>query len=80
MAIRRREAVQPAFDALLAFVDEVLPMDAADVQRAKEIVLSNEQLSARGAIHVAIMQREGIDQIMSFDAGFDQVPGITRLY
>jgi len=25
------------------------------------------------------MERHGIDQIMTFDAGFDEVPGILRL-
>lgn len=39
IAIRRREAVQPAFDALLGVVDELFPVEAIDVQQAKDIVL-----------------------------------------
>ena len=42
-------------------------------------VLGNRQLSARDAIHVAVMQREGVGRILSFDGGFDGVPGIERL-
>ncbi len=78
-AINRREAIQPAFDALLGVVDEVFAMAARDVERAKAIVLGKQSLSARDALHLAIMEREKVDRIMSFDTGFDGVPGITRL-
>ncbi|MDB4957338.1 MAG: vapC13 [Myxococcales bacterium] len=80
VAIGRREAIQPAFDAVLGVVDNVFAVDAVDAERAKAIVLGSKQLSARDAIHLAIMERHGIDQIMSFDAGFDGFPGITRVH
>ncbi len=79
VAINRRPAIQPAFDALLGIVDEVLPVDVAAAERAKQIVLQYQHLSARDAIHVSIMQQNGIGQILSFDAGFDALPGISRL-
>jgi predicted nucleic acid-binding protein len=78
VAIDRRDAIQPAFDALLGVVDEVLAVDAPAVERAKAIVLGRRRLSARDAIHVAVMGQHGITDIMSFDAGFDGYPGITR--
>lgn len=78
-AIQRRDAIQLAFDALLGVVDEVLPIDWTAVERAKEIVLGYNGLSARDAVHLAVMETHGIDRIFSFDAGFDQFPGITRL-
>lgn len=28
--------------------------------------------------HVALMQREHIDEIFTFDEGFDRIPGVTR--
>jgi predicted nucleic acid-binding protein len=79
VAIRRRDAIEPAFDALLGVVDEVLPVEVRDVVRAREIVLGSERLSARDALHLAIMERHGVDKILSFDRGFDDHPGITRL-
>ncbi len=79
VAIRRREAIQPAFDALLAVVDEVLTVTHEDVQRARHLVLGNHELSARDALHVAVMEAHGVTQILSFDRGFDGVPGIRRL-
>jgi hypothetical protein len=79
VAIDRRDAIQPAFEVLLGVVDEVLPITLGDVQRAKEIVLASPSLSARDAVHVAIMEAHGIPTILSFDRGFDGVPGISRL-
>ncbi len=79
VAIGRREAIQPAFDALLGVVDEVYPIDAEDANAAKQIVLGANQLSARDAIHVAVMRRHDVERILSFDTGFDGVPGVTRI-
>jgi predicted nucleic acid-binding protein len=78
-AIDRRDAIQPAFDALLSVVDEVLPVDHKAVERAKQIVLEYRRLSARDAVHLAIMEKHGIERILSFASGFDSFPGITRL-
>lgn len=78
-AIGRREAIQPAFDALLGVVDEVLPIEPRDVEAAKTILLSRSRLSARDAIHLAVMKRHQIDRLFSFDRGFDAYPGIRRL-
>jgi predicted nucleic acid-binding protein len=79
IAIDRRDAIQTAYDALLAIIDEVLPVHLNAAQRAKEIVLGNRRLSARDALHIAVMEQNGIERILSFDAGFDGFPGITRL-
>src|SRR5579864_7481463 len=79
VAINRLDAIQPAFDALLKVVDDVLPVDRAVVERAKQIVLSYQRLSARDAVHLAVMERHGIEQILTFDSGFDGFPGIIRL-
>ena len=79
VAIDRRDAIQPAFDALLGLVDQVLSVDQGAVERAKQIVLGYRQLSARDAVHLSVMEQNGIHQILSFDSGLDVFPGITRL-
>jgi predicted nucleic acid-binding protein len=78
-AIDRRDAIQPAFDALLGVIDEVLPVERRHTERAKNIVLGSRRVSARDALHVAVMELAGISQIISFDSEFDRMPGITRL-
>jgi len=79
VAIERRDAIQPAFDALLGVVDEIFPIEAEDANEAKQIVLGVNRLSARDAIHVAVMRRRGVERILTFDTGFDGVPGVTRV-
>ncbi len=79
VAIDRRDAIQPAFDAILGVVDEVFTVTLPDIENAKTIVLGKKQLSARDALHAAVMGREGVSRIMSFDAGFDALPGLMRL-
>ena len=78
-AIDRREAIQPAFDAVVGVVDEVFPVEASDVEQAKIVLAGSRRLSARDALHIAIMERYGIDRILSFDSGFDTRPGVTRI-
>lgn len=79
VAIERRDAIEPAFEVLLGVIDEVFPVDGEDVRRALSVVLHNTRLSARDALHVSVMERHGIDRILTFDTAFDDVPGIRRI-
>ena len=79
VAIGRRDAIQPAFDALLGAVDDVFPVTTETVTRARDIVFGSPALSARDAIHVAVMRQHDVEEILSFDRGFDDIPGIRRL-
>jgi predicted nucleic acid-binding protein len=78
-AIGRRDAIQPAWDVLAAVTDDVFPIELADADRARAIVLERHSLSARDALHAAVMHRHGVTRIMSFDTGFDVLPDLTRL-
>ena len=78
-AIGRLDAIQPAFDALLGVVDEVFPIDAADVDLAKDVLLAARSFTARDALHIAVLERHGIGHVMSFDSDFDRRPGLTRI-
>lgn len=77
VAIDRRDAIGPASDILLGVVEEVFPVERSDVERGRRVVLTTA-LSARDAVHLAIMRRRGVDRIMTFDRGFDGIAGITR--
>ena len=79
VAIDRRDAIQSVFDAILGLVDEVLPIRREEAEVAKRIVLGTREVSSRVAIHMAVMETNELDRIMSFDAGFDRYPGIERL-
>jgi predicted nucleic acid-binding protein len=80
-AIDRREAIGPAFDVLSSIVDVVYSIDLPDVERARALVAGKRRkLSARDPIHLAVMERHGIKRILSFDAGFDSISSVTRIY
>jgi predicted nucleic acid-binding protein len=79
-ALKRLDAIQPALDALLGVVDEIFPVDADDVTNARDVMMGRAKLSARDAVHVAVMKRRGIERVMSFDAGFDAVAWLERVY
>lgn len=78
-AINRREAIPAAFDLLDRAVDEVLPIEPRDVYRAKDLLLSSRTLSARDSLHAAVMEHHKIRRLMSFDSGYDGLPGLERL-
>ncbi len=79
VAIDRRDAIGPAFDAITAVVDAIYPIEPEDVERARQLVETTRRLSARDALHVAVMEHRNIDRILSFDRGFDGLPGVIRL-
>ena len=78
-ALKRPDAIQPAFDALLGVVDEVFPVEAEDVKQARDVMMGLGKLSAREALHVAVMKRRGITRVLSFDSGFDAVGWVERV-
>jgi uncharacterized protein len=57
----------------------VLSIEHEDVEAAKDLLLRYTSLSARDAVHAAVMLHHGIERIMTFDRGFDAHPGIERL-
>lgn len=79
VAIRRRDAIQQAFDAVLELVDDVLAIEHSDAEEARAIILEHRRCSARDAVHVAVMRRHQIKRILTFDRGFDRFAGIQRI-
>ena len=79
-AIHKREAIGPTLQVTIDIADEVFPINKADVLRAGEITQNPASLSARDAIHIAVMERHGIRSILSFDADFDRWPGLKRIH
>lgn len=78
-AIQRPEAIDPAFAVLSGVVDEVLSVELEDVRSARDVLGAQPGLSARDALHVAVMRRHDVRRVMSFDAGFDRIEGIERI-
>jgi predicted nucleic acid-binding protein len=78
-SIGRDQLIGHAFLLLKRLSRLVLPIDLEVIEQARAVMLQHPKISARDAVHVSIMNVHGITRILSFDAGFDRVPGITRL-
>ncbi|MXX44277.1 MAG: type II toxin-antitoxin system VapC family toxin [Acidimicrobiales bacterium] len=78
-AIDRLDAIEPAFASLDALVDDVLAFGVAEVRAARALLGSISSLSARDALHAAVMASAGVTRIFSFDRGFDAVEELERL-
>ena len=79
-AIRRTDAIDVAFRSLDAIADEILTFGMREIRAAKSIIDAVDGVSARDALHVAIMRSSRIDRILSFDRGFDAFPELDRLH
>jgi predicted nucleic acid-binding protein len=79
LSLDRRDRIGVAFDVLQEIVDDVFAVEKDHVLAAKDLVLAHQQLSARDAVHVAVMQRRQITEVLSFNHGFDAVTGMTRI-
>ena len=79
-AIRRTDAIDVAFRSLDTIADEVLTFGMREIRAAKSIIDAVDGVSARDALHVAIMRSSRIERILSFDRGFDAFPELDRLH
>ena len=77
-AIRRPDAIHAAFESLDAIADDVLTFGMSEIRAARALIGSVDGLSARDALHVAVMRKAGTNRILSSDVGFDNCPGIDR--
>ena len=68
-----------AVHAAAGMVAEVFPVSGADVMRAGVLLQGHRAMSARDAIHVAVMQGNHVSTIVSLDHDFDGISGIRRV-
>lgn len=74
------EPGRPALDSFADLTRErVEPVYAVDVEEAADLAIGHPRLSARDLVHLAVMKRLGVTQIVTADAGFDRVPDVERL-
>ncbi len=80
-AYRRRQLDRGLMvsSGLLTIVDTVYPYEQPDALAMMDLMRRVPGLSARDAIHAAVMQRRGLTHIVTADNDFARVPGITAL-
>ena len=78
-ALGKRELAREVYDLFVEICPVVHPVTIADTDRARDLLGRSGKLSARDAIHVAVMLNHGVPWIASFDRGFEGIAGIRRL-
>ena len=77
-ALRRVDLAREVYDLFVELCPVVLSVTLADTDRARDFLGGISGLSARDAVHAAVMRNHDIEWVATFDKGFDAVPGIRR--
>jgi predicted nucleic acid-binding protein len=78
-ALGRREFGRELYDLFVEVCPVVLSVTLADTDRARDLLVAVEGISARDAVHAGLMLNHDIEWIATYDVGFDRVTGIRRV-
>ncbi len=74
---QREEGASQVAD-LLELFPHAMPVGAGEIKVAMSLFSRHPRLSARDAIHAAVVQVHGLEGIVSADRAFDSIPGFKR--
>lgn len=77
-ALGRTDLATSVYDLFVEICPVVFPVTLADTDRTRALLPGLADVSVRDALHAAVMLDNGVTEIATFDAGFDQIRGITR--
>ncbi len=77
-ALHRLDLARDVYDLFVQLCPVVLSVTLADTDRARDLLLATPGISARDALHAAVMLNHEVEWVATFDRGFDSVPGIRR--
>lgn len=78
-ALKRIDIGREVYDLFVQLCAQVLPVTLADTDQAKSLLGAGHDISARDAVHAAVMRNNALEWIATFDTGFDQIRGIRRV-
>ena len=78
-SIGRLDMASEVYELFVEVCPVILSVTLADTDRARDLVCGGTGVSARDAVHVAVMLNHSVEWIATFDTGFDRVSGIRRL-
>jgi predicted nucleic acid-binding protein len=78
-SLGRLDLAREVYDNFVEFCPTVLGVTLADTDRAKDLVCAAVGISARDAVHAAVMLNNDVLWIATFDSGFDRLDGVRRL-
>ncbi len=78
-ALNRWSLGRRVYDHARQIFSVVLPVTAETLDIARMLLDSNERISARDALHAAVVEANRLEAICTFDRGFDLVHAIHRV-
>ncbi len=77
-ALHRLDLARAVYDLFVHVCPVVQDVTLADTDCARDLLLDIKGISARDAVHAAVMINHRIEWIATFDAGFGKLGGIKR--
>jgi predicted nucleic acid-binding protein len=77
-SLGRLDVGREVYDLFVALCPMIFDVTLTDTNLARDLLTKHWGMSARDAVHAAVMLNHDIEWIATFDAGFDRVAGIRR--
>ena len=77
--LQRLDLAREVYDLFVDICPVVHAVTLADTDRARDLLREVQGVSARDAVHAAVMLNHDVVSIATFDAGFDRIPGVRRV-
>ena len=77
-ALQRLDLAGEVYDLFVQICPVVFNVTLADTDRARDLLVNVSGVSARDAVHAAVMLNQQVEYIASFDQRLDRLPDIHR--
>jgi predicted nucleic acid-binding protein len=77
-SLSRHDLAREVYDLFVAICPRVFDVTLADTNRARDLLTTTRGVSARDAVHAAVMLNHRVEWIATFDADFDRIVGVRR--
>jgi predicted nucleic acid-binding protein len=77
--LNRKDLAAKCYDLFVQICPTIFPVSLTDTNLARDLLMSAKSISARDAVHAAVMLNHKVNHIASFDSGFDEIRGIQRI-
>lgn len=78
-ALNRLDLAASVYELFVQLCPTVFPVTLADTDRAKTLLTTVRGMSARDAVHVAVMLNHDVADVATFDSAFEHASGIRRV-
>ena len=76
-ALRRLDLAGRVYDLFVQMVPEIFDVTLGDTDVARDLITSTGGVSARDAVHAAVMMNREVETIATFDRGFERLGRLT---